>query len=270
MPRASGSLTISYGLVNVGVKYSPLIETTSGRLSGKFLDPSTLTPAKQVYVNPDTGEVVEKVTGYPHGDGFVVLSDGDAQGLKAERNGRLELQALIPTEGVDPILFDKTHVLWPEKGHESGYDVLCAVLRTQGGYLVGTTVFDSTRIIVLRFAFDCLLAHVCRYDELVRWGSMAEVASASRPEPDEALVDMAMQVFSTLPGEFDFAAIEDDYDARLRAAVEAAAQGKPVPKATEVETTPVSDLMEALKATVAAAAEPKAPAKRKRASKAKA
>ena len=258
MPRASGSLTISYGLVNVGVKYGPLIETSSGRLSGKFVDPETLTPVKQVYVNETTGEVVQKVTGYPHGDSFVVLTDGDAQGLKAERDGRLELQALIPPESVDPILFDKTHVLWPEKGHEAGYDVLCAVLRTQGGYLVGTTVFDSTRVIVLRFAFGCLLAHVCRYDTLIRWANKNEVSSsvAMRDEPDEALVDMAMQVFSSLPGEFDFAAVTDDYDARLRAAVNAAAQGKPIPKAAEVTDLPVADLMEALKATVAAAAEP--------------
>lgn len=266
MPRASGSLTISYGLVNVGVQYGPLIETSSGRLSGKFLDPETLTPAKQVYMNEATGEIVKKVTGYPHGDGFVVLSEGDAQGLKAERDGRLELHALIPPEGVDPILFEKTHVLWPQKGHETSYDVLCAVLETQGGYLVGTTVFDSTRVIVLRFAHGCLLAHVCRYEALIRWASKNEVstAAAQRPDPDEALVDMAMQVFSTLPGEFDFSSVVDDYDQRLRAAVDAAAKGKPVPRTPEVEATPVADLMEALKATVASKAEPKA-APRKRA-----
>lgn len=258
MPRASGSLTISYGLVNVSVKYAPIVETSSGRLSGKFVDPDTRLPVTQQYVN-EKGKPVSKVTGYPHGDGFVVLADGDAQGLKAERDGRLELAAMIEPDAVDPILFDKSHIVWPEKGHETGYDVLCAVLAQTGKLLVGTTTFDATRAIVLRYAHGCLFAHVCRYDTLIRWGNknLVSTAHAERPDPDDALIDMALKVFSTLAEEFDFSAVEDDYDARLRAAVEAAASGKPVPKAPEVEVTPVADLMEALKATVAAAAEPK-------------
>lgn len=264
MPRASGTLTISFGLVNVNVKYAPIIETSSGRLGGKFVDPATRRPVTQQYVN-EAGEAVQKVTGYPHGDDFVVLGESEAQGLKAERSGRLELRALIDPQSVDPVMFEKSHIVWPDKGHEASYDVLCAVLG-EGQYLVGTTVFDSTRVVVLRYAMGCLMAHVCRYDTNIRWGNKnaVSISHAERPTPDAALVDMAMQVFGTLPGEFDFGAVEDDYDQRLRAAVEAAASGKPLPKAPVVEDTPVADLMEALKATVAANAEQKQPQKRKR------
>lgn len=262
MPKASGSLTISYGLVNVGVQYAPIIEPKNGRLSGKFLDPATHLPAKQVYVN-EAGEQVQKVTGYPHGDGHIVLSDGEAQALKGERSGRLELVAFV--DDVDPVHIDKTHIVWPQKGHEAAYDVLCSVLETSGGVLVGTTVFESTRAIALRYAYGCLIAHVCRYDALVRHGHAQTVAEAkeARPEPDAALLDLAQQMFSSLPSEFDFAAIADDYDERLRAAVQAAAGGKPLPVVEKLGETPVSDLMEALKATVAAAAEP--PKKKSRA-----
>lgn len=267
MPRASGSLTISYGLVNVGVKYAPIMESSSGRLSGKFLDPDTLTPAKQQYVNEETGKKVEKVTGYPYGDTFIVLPEGEAQGLKAERDGRLELKALVEPETIDPIFFDKSHIVWPDKGNETSYDVLCAVLEETGRYLVGTTTFDSTRAVVLRYTGGCLLAHVCTYNALIRWGNAAVVADAheERPAPDPALVKMAHQVFGSLDDTFDISSIEDDYDARLRAAVEAAAKGKPLPKKAEVPQTPVADLMEALKATVAANAEKKAPARKSRA-----
>lgn len=271
MPRASGSLTISFGLVNVGVKYAPIMESSSGRLSGKFLDPDTLTPAKQQYVNETTGKKVEKVTGYPHGDAFIVLPEGEAQGLKAERDGRLELKALVDPETIDPIFFDKSHIVWPEKGHETTYDVLCAVLDQTGRYLVGTTTLDSTRAIVLRYDHGCMLAHVCTYNALIRWGNSAAVAGAhaERPAPDEALVDMAHQVFGSLPETFDLTSVEDDYDARLRAAVDAAAKGKPLPKKDELPQTPVADLMEALKATVAANAD-KGKAPRKTKAKAKA
>ena len=268
-PRASGSFVISFGLVNVSVKYAPIVDS-KGRLSGKFLDPKTMTPAKQQYVNEATGEPVEKVTGYPHGDGYVVFSDGDAQALKAQRDGRLELRSFVEPDTVDPLFFQKSHVVWPEKGHETSYDVLCAVLERSGKYLVGTTLLDSTRAIVLRYAQGCLFAHVCNYDSNIRWGNQQLISGAreERPEPDSALVDMAMQVFGNLDETFELEAVTDDYDARLRAAVEAAAEGKPVPTDATIEPTPVVDLMEALKATVAATqgkkeAEPKTTRRKK-------
>lgn len=271
MPRASGSLVISYGLLNAAVKYAPIMESSSGRLGGKFLDPATLTPAKQQYVNEETGKKVEKVTGYPYGDTFVVLPEGEAQGLKAERDGVLELKAFVDPETVDPILFDKNHIVWPEKGHEATYDVICTVLEQTGKYLVGTTTLDSTRVVVLRYAHGCLMAHVCAYNALFRWGNASLVASAhaERATPDPALVDLAGQVFENLQDTFDFTAVEDDFDVRLRAAVDAAARGKKLPKPTEAAPTPVGDLMEALKATVAAnSTKEKAPAKRKTKAKA--
>lgn len=256
MPRASGSFIISYGLLNVSVKYAPIIEPSTGRLSGKFLDPATHLPAKQAYVN-EAGEQVEKVTGYPHGDGFVVLSDGEAQALKGERSGRVELVAFV--DALDSVRIDKTHVVWPEKGHEAAYDVLCTALETSGGALVGISVFESTRVVCLRHAYGCLIADVCRYDARVRLGHAEAVADArdERPEPEAELIDLAQQMLSGLPSEFDFAEVVDDYDERLRAAVEAAAGGKPLPVVEQPVVTPASDLMEALKATVAAAAEPK-------------
>ena len=271
MPRASGSLVISFGLVNVSVKYAPIRESSSGRISGRLLDPKTLTPAKQQYVN-EKGQPVEKVTGYPYGDKFVVLPEGEAQGLKAERDGRLELKALVDPDTIDPLYFDKTHIVWPDKGNETSYDVLCEVLQQTGRYLVGTTTFDATRVIVLRYAGGAMLAHVCTYNSLVRWGHAALVAAAAaeRPAPAQELVDMASQVFGSLPDTFEIASVEDDYDVRLRAAVDAAAKGKKLPRIEEPAAVPVDDLMEALKATVAAnATKDKEPAAKKSRAKAK-
>lgn len=263
-PRASGSLVISYGLINVSVKYAPIVSSKGGRLSGKFLDPATLTPATQQYVN-EAGEKIEKVTGYPHGDSFIVLNEGDAQAIKAQRDGRLELKAFVEPDTVDPLVYEKTHYVWPDKGHETAYDVLCAVLQETGKYLVGTTILDATRAVVLRYAEGCLLAQVCRYDSTLQWGNQRLIsdAVASRPEPDPTLVALASQVFENLDETFEFAEVTDDYDARLRAAVEAAAAGKPVPRGETIEATPAVDLMEALKATMAASGAKAAKPKRK-------
>ena len=255
-PRASSKLTISYGLVNVAVSLAPMVDPKSGRVSGRFLDPETLTPAKQVYINEATGEIVEKVTGYPYGDGFVVLDAGQKDDLKSERDGRLELQAFVEPDTVDPLYFEKANLVWPDKGHEQGYDVICETLAESGRYLVGTSVMrDSTKVIVLRYSQGCLLAHVCTYDTMLRWNEhkLVTMAHGERSPAEPALVEMAQQLFSTLTDEFDFSTVTDEYDGRLRAAIEAAAEGRPIEKAPQVELTPTVDLMEALKASVAAA-----------------
>lgn len=258
-PPASGkNLTISFGLVNVGVKYAPIVDPKGNRVSGKYLDPETKGPVTQQYVN-EAGKVVEQVTGYPHEDGYVVLSSGDVQALKSERDGRLELKAFIEPESIDALYFEKTHLVWPQAGQEASYDVLAAVLRESGRYLVGTSVLDkSTKVVVLRYfevnGEGCIMAQVCNYDANIRWGNHRLVVGAAgeRPPADEVLVDMAMQVFGTLDDTFDFASVEDEYDARLRAAIAAKAEGKEIVAVQDDAPAPVADLMEALKATVAA------------------
>ena len=257
-PARGSNLTISFGLVNVDVKYAPIVDSKK-RVSGKYVDPATLGPVTQQYVN-DKGQPVDKVIGYPHEDGIVVLSPGDVQAMKSERDGRLELKAFIEPEEVDPLYFEKTQILWPAKGNETSYDVLCAVLASSGRYLVGTAVMDkSTKVIVLRYAQGCLLAQVCTYDANVRWNEHALVTGGigERGAPDETLVNLATQVFDALDDSFDFATVEDEYDQRMRAAIAASAAGQPVPTAPVVEKAPAVDLMEALKASVEAAAKTK-------------
>ena len=66
-PARGSNLTISFGLVNVDVKYAPIVDPKGKRVSGKYLDPATLGPVTQQYVN-EKGQPIEKVTGYPHED----------------------------------------------------------------------------------------------------------------------------------------------------------------------------------------------------------
>ena len=259
-PSRGSNLTVSFGLVNVGVKYAPIVDPKGNRVSGKYLDPTTLGPVTQQYAN-ETGEVVEKVTGYPTEDGnYVVLTPGDVQALKAERDGRLELKAFIEPEGIDALYFEKTYLVWPDKGQEASYDVLATVLQRSGRYLVGTVVLDkATKVVILRYGQGCILAQVCTYDANIRWNEYRLVTGAAgeRPAADENLVNLAEQVFDTLDDTFDLSSIEDEYDVRLRAAIAAKAAGEPIPVNPTIEPAPAVDLMEALRASVAAAAEAK-------------
>lgn len=256
-PSRGQKLQVSLGLVNVGVKYAPFVPDKDGRLSGKYLDPASHGPVHQQYVN-EAGEVVKPVTGYPYGDGFVVPDPEDVKALELERDTRLELKALVDVGSVDPVYLEKSYLVWPDKGQEQGYDLLCEALAESGKALLGTTVIrKSTKAVMLRYADGCLLAHVCAYDARMAWADhrLVVMGRSERPSPSPEMVEMARSIMSTLPESFDFGAVEDEYDARLRAAVEGLAQGKKVKRPVQEAELPAGDLMEALKASVAAARE---------------
>lgn len=272
-PARGYKLTISLGLVNVGVKYAPIVRDE--RIRGKYLDPTTLTPVHQQYVNDDGAVVEDKVTGYPHagGDDFIVLSPGDVKALESERDTRLELKAALELDVIDPLYFEKTYLVWPDKGHEEGYDLICAVLASTGQVLVGTAVLSkSTKVIVLRYGQGCLMAHACTYDDYVTWGdhSLVTKGHGERPAPSDELLAMAHTLLGNLPSEFDMAGVHNEYDQRLRAAIAEVAAGRPVPVQETADALPVSDLMEALKASVEGAAASQDAEKPKRRTKAKA
>ena len=260
-PARGSKLTVSFGLVNVGVKFAPLVR--SQRTPGKMLCTEHLTPIRSQSVCTADGEPCETVTGYEFGGGFVVLQD--RKSLESSRDGRLELRAFVDVAEIDPLYVEKTHLVWPDEGQEAGYDLLRALLAESGKAVIGTTVLSkSTKTIVLRAAHDVLLAHVCTYDANVAWGDVALVASRESAQPTPQMMDAARALFGSLDEAFDFATVEDEYELRLREAIEAQAAGRKVAvKEEEPVAPPVDDLMAALTASVEAAK----PAKAKRARK---
>ena len=260
-PARGSKLTISFGLVNVGVKFAPLVR--SERTKGRMLCSEHGQPIKsQTYCEICDG-AVETVTGYEFGGGFVVLQDRKA--LESTRDGVLELRAFVDVADIDPLYVEKTHLLWPQDGQEAGYDLLRDLLYGSGKAVVGTTVLSkSTKAIVIRVSNGVLVAHVCTYDANVAWNDVALVNQREAKETPKAMLDAARTLFSSLDEQFDFATVEDEYELRLREAIEAQADGRVIAKVEAPEAAPVVDLMAALTASVAAAKEGDKPKARRK------
>ena len=257
-PARGSKLTISFGLVNVGVKFAPLVR--SERTKGRMLCTEHGTPISTQTVC-EHGEVCETQTGYEYGGGFVVLQDRKA--LESSRDGVLELKAYVDAGDVDPLYVEKTHLLWPQDGQEAGYDLLRDLLAESGKAVVGTSVLSkSTKAVVIRVSNGVLVAHVCTYDANVAWNDVGLVASRKATATSPEMLTAAKALFESLNGQFDFATVEDEYELRLREAIEAQAAGREIVRAEEPEAAPVTDLMAALTASVEAA-KPKATRRKK-------
>jgi DNA end-binding protein Ku len=96
--------------------------------------------------------------------------------------------------------------------------------------------------------------------------SQAEIEEAvSGTEVKEAELELAQQVMQSLVGEFEPSELKSEYRSNLRAMLEAKLAGEEIAKPEPVPETPVVDLMDALKRSVAEAQQRKAPAAKKRA-----
>src|SRR5438132_9153696 len=122
-----------------------------------------------------------------------------------------------------------------------GAEYFC-VIRPKGGALVLETLFLA---------------------EDVR--SQAEIEEAvSGTEVKEAELELAQQVMQSLVGEFDPSELKSEYRSNLRAMLEAKLAGEEIAKPEPVPETPVVDLMDALKRSVAEAQDRKQTASAKK------
>ena len=93
--------------------------------------------------------------------------------------------------------------------------------------------------------------------------SQAEIAEAvEETKVKKSELDLARQVIDSLAGEFEPTELASEYRRDLRALLEAKMRGEEIVAPEPVEVAPVIDLMEALKASVAAAKKQGEPAEK--------
>src|SRR5881397_1955656 len=135
MPLHSiGSGTVSFGLVSIpirmytaasagGVAFNQLHQKCGGRI-------------KQQQICPTCNEVVERsslVKGYEFAkDQYVQFTDEELKALEGEASKMIDIAEFVPLAQVDPIYFEKTYYLGPDKGGEKAYRLLAEAMATHG------------------------------------------------------------------------------------------------------------------------------------------
>ena len=137
--RATSSGTISFGLVSIPVKLYPA--TRSKSVHFNMLHATDRSRLKQQYVCATCGEVVERsatVRGYEYArDQYVVLSEEELKALETKSDKSIEIEEFIPIERVDPVYFDSSQLLGPDKGGQKAYRLLNEAMLTMGRVAIG-------------------------------------------------------------------------------------------------------------------------------------
>jgi DNA end-binding protein Ku len=269
--RSIASLTISFGLVAIPVKlYSAT--SSSERISFNLLRQRDGSRVKQQYVAVNDGALVERsemTKGYEFAKGqYVMFTAEELKALEDTTTHTIDITQFVPLDSVDPIYFDGTYFLAPDKGGAKPYSLLATALKKAKQGAVGRWISrGKEHIVVLRPMDDGIAMHQLHFKAEVR--SIKDLGVETSPVSDAEL-KLANQLIDQLAAKrFDPNEYVDEHRARVEAAVQRKVEGKEVSFAEPPSVEGVSnvvDLMEVLKASLSARAG-KAEAKERKAPK---
>ncbi|WP_295656050.1 Ku protein [uncultured Nocardioides sp.] len=252
--RAIWKGSVSFGLVSVPVKL--YAATESHDVSFRQVHAKDGGRIKYQRVCSIDGEEVayaDIAKGYETEDGeMVILSDDDLAELPSSSSREIAVEKFVPSEQIDPMLFEKSYYLEPEKSGAKAYGLLRQALTDADRMAVVTVALrQRTSVAVLRVRDDVIVMQTMMWpDEVRRPDFKVEVGDVKDTE-----VKMAHMLVDTLAGDFEASEFEDDYAGAVEALVKAKIEGGEVKKtATSTKSSgEVVDLLAALQKSVAAA-----------------
>ena len=252
--RAIWKGSVSFGLVNVPVKL--YAATESHDVSFRQVHAKDGGRIKYQRVCSVDGEEVayaDIAKGYETEDGeLVILTDDDMAELPLTSSREIAVEKFVPREQIDPMLFEKSYYLEPEKSGAKPYALLRqALLDADRMAVVTVALRQRTSVAVLRVRDDVIVMQTMMWPDEVRQPDF----SVEPGEIKDAEVTMAHLLVETLAGDFDASDFEDDYAGAVEALVKAKIEGGEVKKTakTPKSSGEVVDLLAALQRSVDAA-----------------
>jgi DNA end-binding protein Ku len=257
--RAISSATISFGLVSIPVKLYAATQPSTG-VAFHLMHAKCGTRLKQQYVCPLDNEVVPRdqtSKGYEFAkDQYVTFSPEELKALEEKATQSIDIAHFIPRAQVDPVYFDKSYYLGPDRGGDKAYQLLATVMQeTDRAAVARYAARGKQYIVMLRAASSGqggagIVMQTLLYAYEVRPFAEVPIAGA---EVKPAEVDLAKRLVEQIAAEtFDPNEYQDDVRKRIEADIERKVAGKEVAATSSLpESGRVIDLMQALKASLA-------------------
>ncbi len=257
--RAIWKGAITFGLVNVPIKvYSATEDHDISLHQVHDADGGRIRYQRRCEI---CGKVVEYEhidKAYAEGKTTIVLTEDDLKSLPEERSKEIEVVEFVPSEQIDPIMFDRSYFLEPEKSAVKAYALLRRTLEeTDRTAIVQFSLRQKTRLGALRApgqGVDVAVAAVGRRGA----GSRLRELGRRRPRLGAGVEDGVLpggQHVGRLRARSKFS---DEYQEQLRTLIAAKLeQGEALDTAAtfgeegeEAGDAEVIDLMEALRQSV--------------------
>src|SRR2546429_3448471 len=251
--------SISFGLVNIPVGLAPATKPAARQsdIAFRTLHRECGTPIKQKRWCPHHEREVEPeelVKGWEVAKGeFVIVEESDLEAVALTRSQSIEILRFVELADVDPMYFDRTYYLAPAGADAARrpYVLLLRAMQETGMAAVGKFVlWGKENLCLIRPQGEALAMETLFFVDDVR--NKAEIEEAVEgTEVRKPELQLAEQVIDSLVGEWKPEDFENEYRRDLKAMLDAKLAGEQIARPEPVAETPVIDLMEALRRSVA-------------------
>ncbi len=260
MARAIWSGTLAFGLVSVPVKLASAVSPKDVRFHQLHDKDGARIREKRICSAEDVEVPYEHVVkGYELARGrYVVVTPEELAALDPKATRTIEIEDFVDVNQIDPIYFDRTYYLVPDRGGPKPYALLRAAMEELNKVAIARIVLRTKQYLcAVRPIGEALALSTMRWaDEVVATDSL-ELPSSGKPREKE--LSMAEQLISAMVSDFAPEKYHDDYRERIETLLEKKAAGEAI-VTPEAEQAPakVIDLMDALRASLAAGEKSKA------------
>ena len=258
MARAIWSGAISFGLVMVPVKVYSAVSRKDVRFNQLHgADGGRIQQKRVCSVDGEEVPYEEIVKGYEIEPGrYVTITPAELEGVAAERTRRIEIEEFVALDDIDPIHWESTYYLAPDKTAAKPYALLLAALESTSRVGLGRVVLRSKEYLAAirpgAGRADALDDAVRRRDRAARGRRGARRASRPRSRRRSSRSPRSSSTRSRpsgIPSRY-----KDTYRERVLDLVQAKAEGREIVEhAVPEPAARVDDLMAALEASLAAA-----------------
>ncbi len=253
---------ISFGLVTIPVKLYSTGESAAG-IQFNMLHKKCGSRLRQQYICPVDNEVVgreEMIKGYEYSKGqYVLFTEEELKALVPEPTNAVEITEFVPLDQVDPIYYERSYYVGPDKGGDRPYRLLSEAMKQTGRAALARYVArGKDQFVLLRPFEEGLIMQQLRYSDELRAFSEVPIGPAELREPELKLAVQLIEQIAT--DEFKPEEYEDTQRHQVRALIDRKVQGEEItaPAAPQPKAQ-VIDLMAALKASLASAQPQKTP-----------
>src|SRR5215212_8278934 len=272
-PRANWKGFLRLSLVTCPVALYPAT-SESEKISFNQLNRQTGHRIKYLKVDADTGDEVPNediVKGYQlEKDQFIEVTKEELEEIALESTRTIEIDKFVEKSEIDPRYLIRPYYLRPDGkvGHDA-FAVIRETIREMNKVAIGRVVLTNREHIIALEPLDKgLVGTLLRYPYEVR-SEQEYFDDIQDVKVTKDMLDLARHIVNQKSGLFEPEKFEDQYETALIDLINQKRAGKPITAKARPRGENVVDLMDALRKSIGAAAEPAKESPKKPARKAR-
>ncbi|MFQ9923803.1 MAG: Ku protein [Beduini sp.] len=242
--------------ISVGMLYVPVSLHKTTRETGISFnqlckdDSGNHQRIKYQKICPSCGKEVkssEIIKGFEYEKGkYVTITEDELERIKTKKDKTIHVIHFAKITDVDPIMFDRDYYLAPEPGGEKAFELLRQALFSSKKIAIAKTVMgNKEELVALYPTKNDIIAKILFFQEEIQ-----PIPSINKVQVDKKELEMAKMLIASMTEPFKAEEYEDEYQAKLREAIQTKINGQEIVTAGNEQQTTAIDLMTALQQTL--------------------